>query len=1170
MQSQGLLAIAFFEASASLILLVLYLLLYRGFPQRFFRLWLAGWTLLTGFGAAQVYYQWHRGIPEHFLMMQFCAVGTLLLAAAILQLAGQGRWLRWLVPVAVVVVAGLTVREVWFFDSRVAHWATSLGFSAVYLAAGWVLWPYARGQKVYGGKLLAAAMLLHAVHGLDQANWAAQTFYLLRLSFDGLLDVAAGVAMAVLVLEAARARTEELNDKLRRLTLITAASTRSLKVDEALGEVLRQLVESLEATHGLVRLLDGEGQDATLVLRAAVGFSEHYAERNLRIPASVPWVRRLLEQQHSFLAYADTEDPELRRMMESEGLCALVLVRLPGKDQTLGVLGIGSREPRLFQDDEVNFMVNVANLLGLTVQNLWLFEQVAESQRQWVYTIDSIGDPILVHDETYHILRVNHAVADRLGAAPSTVIGRLVREVLRRGESPWVHCPYCENVAGYGEAPDTTFGGYLLATNSDFHDPAGRALGTIHILKDITGHREAEQKYRSLFENVQEGVFISTPDGRFVDFNDAFMRMMGYRDREELLKADIPTTLYVNPADRERLKRLLREHGAVTGFEFQMRRADSEILTIQESSFARRDASGTVVEYQGFVLDVTERQRAEQEIRRRNRELMVLNSIASTLSQSLELDDLLHAALRQVVELFAVDLGAVYLFDDKTGLLRRHAAVGFRSDYARHFPPAPVPRGLVEHLQQARATVVPAQSLALPPVFRDLQAKEGIEISYLVVLWSKESIIGGLVVGSRTVRDFSTAELNLLTAVGNQIAATIERTVLYQETRAAYEHLRRTQEQLLQSEKMAAVGQLISGVAHELNNPLTAILGYSQLLAGSEHVTPRGSEFVIKLYRQAQRTHRIVQNLLSFARQHKPERAPVRLNQVLEDTLALREYDLKLNNIVVHREFDERISPISGDAHQLQQVFLNILNNAVDAILEHGTRGGEVWVRTGAGNGRVFIEVTDSGPGVKEPLRVFDPFYTTKPVGKGTGLGLSICYGIIKEHGGEISARNAPPRGASFQIALPAMVVAPAQDMEPISPGEVALHGIVLLVDDEESVLELEQEILKGKCLAVKAARNGRDALEILARETVDLVVTDLKMPGEVSGADLYYWINKQQPARPTRVIFTMSDARTDEVRSLLEESGCAYLQKPFNVEEFLRVIRHVLTEMQPASPVVD
>ena len=222
----------------------------------------------------------------------------------------------------------------------------------------------------------------------------------------------------------------------------------------------------------------------------------------------------------------------------------------------------------------------------------------------------------------------------------------------------------------------------------------------------------------------------------------------------------------------------------------------------------------------------------------------------------------------------------------------------------------------------------------------------------------------------------------------------------------------------MHSEKLAAVGQLIAGVAHELNNPLTAILGYSQLLTSSGQIGAQGMEYSEKLYKQAQRTHRIVQNLLSFARQHKPERSAVQINQTLEDTLALRDYDLRMSNVRVHLELAEKLPMIAADAHQLQQVFLNMVNNAVDAMLEKSP-DGDLRVKTGTQPGIVYVEFTDSGPGVADASRVFDPFYTTKPVGKGTGLGLSICYGIITEHGGTISVRKAEPNGACFRIELP-------------------------------------------------------------------------------------------------------------------------------------------------------
>jgi two-component system, NtrC family, sensor kinase len=447
--------------------------------------------------------------------------------------------------------------------------------------------------------------------------------------------------------------------------------------------------------------------------------------------------------------------------------------------------------------------------------------------------------------------------------------------------------------------------------------------------------------------------------------------------------------------------------------------------------------------------------------------------------------------------------------------------------------------------------------LPLPAVFRDAQAREELVAAYIVVLWSKDRVIGGLAVGSRTPREFSPADVNLLIAVGSQIANAIERSILYEETRQAYENLRRTQEQLLHSEKLAAVGQLISGVAHELNNPLTAILGYSQLLTSSGQMGQQGIEYADKLYKQAQRTHRIVQNLLSFARQHKPERVPVQVNQALEETLALRDYDLRMHNIRVHLDLAEDFPVTSADPHQLQQVFLNMVNNAVDAILEHSTEG-DLWVRTSLNGDRLCIEFTDSGPGVKDASRVFDPFYTTKPVGKGTGLGLSICYGIITEHGGTIRVRNIPTRGACFAIELPHQPVAAVSS----APGQKTISGRdgrILLVDRDESVLEAVGTILRARDHRVQTARDFPEACALLEKEEFDLVVADLHVSDGANGNGLGEWLSQHKPALSHRLIWMCAVAPSENVGESIAGNGRHILQKPFKANDLLAAVDELL-----------
>ena len=1035
LEMQGLLGIAFFEATSLLVLLVLFLLLRRDHQESYFHFWLAGWVCLTASAFCEVASLAHYAAPLRLagLLGHFAAL-MLFLLAVVQRVVGDGRkgW-----PVFPVLAALLGV--VYYLEAAGANrhaavqWGTAALESGVLLAAGWLLWRASRKGKGHGAKLLAGTLLALGLHGMDRPLWPMSPVFVLRIAFDHLLTVALGIGMVVAVLESVRLRTEELNEKMRRLALVTAASTGTPSVQEFLQGVLGNLVASLGATHGIVRLVEGEGAAAKVVARATVGFSGKYLAQYASTSVAEPWIQKALREDCQIVRIEEEPDQGLRQRMTEAGIREMVMLSLPGAKSRLGMISVGTPGGMKFRADEVAYLVNLANLIGLTLQNVRLLEQVTTVQQQWAYTFDSIGDPILVHDTQGRIVRANQRLNQLLGREGIALVGRTVAELLPAKKATYKLCPYCESVAGEGDEPDPWLPGFFLASNSNLADSAGRQMGIVHVLKDITDRKRAEEKYRTLVSSVQEGVFISTPNGRFLDFNDALLRMTGYDTRDQLLAADISAQFFVNPADRERLKKLLHEHGSVADFEFEMRRRDGEVRTMLESSSAVRDPDGNVTAYQGFVLDITERKQAEHEIRRRNRELMVLNSIAQTLTESMDLGDSLHRTLRQMVELFHLDASSIYLLDEEPRRLRRVAAVGHRSEYSRHFPVVTLQPDLLKHIKAVHATFLSVQGLPLPAALRDAQRKEEIASAYLVVLWSKDRVIGALVVGSRTQREFSPADTNLLIAVGSQISSAIERTLLYDEARQAYENLRRAQEQLLQSEKMAAVGQLISGVAHELNNPLTAILGYSQLLTSSGQVGAQGAEYVNKLYKQAQRTHRIVQNLLSFARQHKPERVLVQLNQVVEDTLALRDYDLRANNIRLHLDLAADLPSTPADPHQLQQVFLNLVNNAVDAILEKSTEG-DIWVRTGVTSERVFIEFTDSGSGVHDASKVFDPFYTTKPVGKGTGLGLSICYGIVTEHGGTIRVRNMPTRGASFTIELPRYSGASG------TPGDSASH----------------------------------------------------------------------------------------------------------------------------------
>jgi len=441
--------------------------------------------------------------------------------------------------------------------------------------------------------------------------------------------------------------------------------------------------------------------------------------------------------------------------------------------------------------------------------------------------------------------------------------------------------------------------------------------------------------------------------------------------------------------------------------------------------------------------------------------------------------------------------------------------------------------------------------------------------SIWVVLWGKDAPIGLMGISRGQNEGYSANDENLLVAIGRQLSTTVEKVRLYEESCKAYDDLRRAQEQLLQSEKMSAVGQLIAGVAHELNNPLTAILGYAQLLE-SEKLESRAMDYANKVFKQAQRTHRVVQNLLSFARQRKPEKHEFDVIKVLEEALLLRDYDMKVSNINLEREIQSDVPAVSGDPHQVEQVFLNIINNALDAMMDEAVPESaerKLLVRVRASDDLVIIEFQDSGPGLQEPNRIFEPFYTTKSVGKGTGLGLSICYGIVKEHGGEIAARNVAGGGAIIEVRFPsAGHAAEPQPAPSAQKRESALHGTILLVEDEEAVLEFERDVLAGAGAQVTTLTGFEAAKSAIESQSFDALIINGKMPGAGSVQQTHAWIAEKRPALSKHLLFTFSSLAEAEVRTFLEQNQVPFLVKPFEVGDLIANARRLLAKTKAAG----
>jgi len=380
---------------------------------------------------------------------------------------------------------------------------------------------------------------------------------------------------------------------------------------------------------------------------------------------------------------------------------------------------------------------------------------------------------------------------------------------------------------------------------------------------------------------------------------------------------------------------------------------------------------------------------------------------------------------------------------------------------------------------------------------------------------------------------------------------------------------KRIQAQMMQMEKLSAIGELVSGVAHELNNPLTAILGYSQLLQ-SRNVDEGTKTDLKRIEQQAQRSARIIQNLLTFARQHEPRQEPVEINDILLRTIALKSYELRTENIEFVTDLSSGLPTLLADPYQLQQVFLNLINNAHQAMVE-AHQGEKIVVRTEAletaKGRRVRISFYDDGPPIPSSVagRIFDPFFTTKEVGKGTGLGLSISYGIIQEHKGDIWVESPPGEGPTFYIEMPVLETwkdrttkAPAASQDEPDPAPETTSGRrILIVEDEDSLRALLVESFSYKGHQVDAAVNGVEAMHRMVSADYDYIISDIKMPG-MSGADLFRWAVNEKPGMANRMIFITGDVVNQQTKEFLSTAGRPYLPKPFSVGDLYEVMEEM------------
>jgi PAS domain S-box-containing protein len=653
---------------------------------------------------------------------------------------------------------------------------------------------------------------------------------------------------------------------------------------------------------------------------------------------------------------------------------------------------------------------------------------------------------------------------------------------------------------------------------------------TIHgitvLARDVSALRRNEARFTELFETLQEGIYITTPDGNILDANPALVRMLGYASKEELLQRKVPEIL-LDPDERKALVEQAERHPIVQGREITLQRKDGTSIICLNTAAAVRNKEGTVVRYQGAIMDITERREIERRLRQQ------------------------QEFARRLVDNFpdlilVLDTNSQYTFVSP----RCEKVLGYSLEETQH----------MEFGGRTHPEDLPAASSVYQDILTGKQTFASLEIrvrhkqgDWRRILFNfsplsdEKGEIEGVVLSGRDITD-----------------------------------LKRLEEQLIQAEKLAAMGQMLAGVAHELNNPLTAVLGVTELLrerAGTDESFKRQLELT---HRQARRAARIVQNLLEFSRPASPQKKLLDVNNLVERTLQLHEHSLRRNNIEVDFRPDTALPGIIGDANQLIQVFLNLVTNAEQAIREV-RESGRLQIRPTRSGNRLSITFQDDGVGIRpEALpRIFDPFYTTKRPGGGTGLGLSICMSILREHGGNIEAESLPAGGTAFTVSLPA-----ASNEQPETPqvpaeagtissapaatsvaaaSEILKGRSVLVLDDEESLRTLLQEGLSAHGLRVDCAATEEEALACIQR-SYDILLCDLHLSaggffvdGREVAARLLAAVGSQKPA----VVYMTGDLM-DSPQAAPSRGEPGYLQKPFRISDVIALFREALTPAEP------
>jgi PAS domain S-box-containing protein len=767
--------------------------------------------------------------------------------------------------------------------------------------------------------------------------------------------------------------------------------------------------------------------------------------------------------------------------------------------------------------DEMGKIVGFRQVSRNITERMRMEEALRRSEERYRTIMDEMHDDYFENDLDGTYTFVNDAFCRSVGYTTEELIGKNYSITAHKDDIKGIFKAFnqiyrtgqpIKNLPHIFAHKDGSYGAGELSAFPMRNDK-GEIVGFRGVSHDVTEHKQmeealkrSEERYRTVLEDMEEAYYELDITGNYTFFNDALCRLLGY-SKDELMGMNYK--VYTMPEDINRVfeafNQIYRTGGPLTAFPMERIKKDGTRIFTETSGFPLRNERGEITGFRGVIRDITQRKQAEEEYQ----------TIIRIAMDGFWLTDM-QGHFLEVNEAYSKLIG--YSRDE---LLNMSISNIEKSEK---------PEDVAEHIQKIK-------EFGYDRFETGHRRKDGQIIDVDVSATYLPFHNGRLFVAIRDITEHKKAE----------------------------EEKKQLEQKAQFASRLASVGELASGVAHEINNPLTGVIGYAHLLLARKDISRDVRHDLEIINEGSQRVAGIVKKLLAFARQTKPEQRYVNINELIRNTLDLRAYELAASNIKVTLQLARDMPMTIADPGQLQQVFLNLIINA-ETEMKLARDGGRLSIKTEKINSTFRITFKDSGPGIaRENLEtIFDPFFTTREVGQGTGLGLSVCHGIVTEHKGKIWAESEPGKGATFIIELP--LVTEEVQFEPPEPvieeAPRVAKARILVVDDEPVIRQFISQVLGEQGHAVETVDNAASALKMVKSKRYRLILLDIKMPG-MSGVELYKKFQKIAPSLTKRVVFITGDVMGKRTLAFLDKTKTPYMMKPFDARELKTQINRIL-----------